>query len=106
MPTPTGPGDAPGGASGSGGTGDPRTQRSLFGPGDDNTVRGEVLVRLAAPATRSISTSIPTGPVSGLARGIPSRFGIPEVDAVLQKHGAVAVARLHPPTSDSVGDGG
>ena len=49
---------------------------------------------------RSISASIPTGPLRGLARGVPSRFGIPDLDAVLQRHGAIAVARLHPPMSD------
>ncbi|HZR01140.1 MAG TPA: S8 family serine peptidase [Chloroflexota bacterium] len=73
--------------------------RSLFGPGDDNVVRGEVVVKLAAPAARAVTASIPTHPLRALTVGLPSGFGIPEVDEVLQRHGAVAVSRVHPPGS-------
>jgi subtilisin family serine protease len=73
--------------------------RSLFGPGDDNVVRGEVVVKLAASAARAITSSIPTHPLRALSVGLPSGFGIPEVDEILQRHGAVAVSRVHPPGS-------
>ena len=65
--------------------------RPLFGPDDDNAIKGEVIVKLRPSARRAITESIPTGPLRGLTLGVPQGFGIPEVDAVLAQFEATAV---------------
>ena len=73
-------------------------QQSLFRPGDDNTVKGEIVVKLSTTAAASVTASIPTGPLGSRSVGVPNGFGIPEVDAVLRRFGARAVSR-HPARS-------
>ncbi len=72
---------------------------SIFPPGADNTVRGEILVKLSPSGAAAMTASIPTGPLGSRLSGLPRGFGIAELDAVLRRIGARSVTRLHPPTS-------
>jgi subtilisin family serine protease len=76
------------------------TAPRLFGPRADNTVQGEVVVKLSAAGASAVTTSIPTAPLRGMTLGVPAGFGIDDVDAVLKRYRAVAVSRLHPPRSE------
>lgn len=78
---------------------DSKASSSLFGPGADNTVRGELVLKLSADAVSAATSSIPTGPLGALSRGIPSEFGLAEVDSVLKRFGPRSVSRMHPPRS-------
>src|SRR5262249_26501399 len=85
MPKPKGPGTSQSsgesgshavrGAEPAGTDGSP--MQSLFRPGDDNTVRGEVVVKLAPTAAPTVTSSIPTGPLGIAQVGVPNGFGIP-----------------------------
>ncbi len=75
------------------------SQSSLFKPGDDNTVQGEVLLKLTPSSEMGVTASIPTGPLGTRSVGVPSGFGISELDSVLQRYGAQSIVRLHLPSS-------
>ncbi|MDQ3810927.1 MAG: S8 family peptidase, partial [Chloroflexota bacterium] len=58
---------------------------------------GELVLKLSAQAADSVSSSIPTEPLRGLAVGLASTFGIPELDDVLRRFGARCLSQVHPP---------
>src|SRR5262245_15628824 len=107
MPKPKGSTSPPGSDPPSAESGGARTQDvdpggpapSLFQPGDDNTVRGELVVKLAPSGQASVTESVPATPLRGLTVGVPRGLGIPDVDAVLERYNAHAVAQVHPPRS-------
>ncbi len=74
----------------------------LFLPDGDNVVRGEVIIKLTKTGTDQFAESIPAGPPGTRSANSPDRFGLRDVDAVLRRHGARAVGKLHPPMTASV----
>ena len=72
---------------------------SLLQPGDDNIVKGELLLKLSPAANNSVRSSIPSGPLGTRMYGVPGGFGIAEIDKVLERFGAQSVVKLHQPAS-------
>lgn len=70
---------------------------SLFGPEADNTVAGELLLKLQAGALADVSESIPSGPPGIRSDTLPTLFGLPAVDTVLRAHPIRSITRLHGP---------
>jgi subtilisin family serine protease len=78
--------------------------QSIFGPGDDNTVPGEVLVALEPDAAAEVTASIPNMPDRGGAAGSVTAFGASELDRGLGLD-VISITRLHGATPTRVQNG-
>jgi len=67
----------------------------IFGPKDDNTVPGELLVKLTDEAYMSVTASIPPTPLRRAAVPSVNAFGVPELDQALQMFGVSSIAKIH-----------
>ncbi|MGW4980293.1 S8 family serine peptidase [Streptomyces mirabilis] len=76
---------------------------TIFAPGDDNRVAGEVIVKLAPEAASKVATTVPTGSIVFTEA---TSLGIPPLDHVLARIGTLSVDHLNPeppPTSRGPG---
>jgi subtilisin family serine protease len=71
------------------------------GPDADPRVPGEAVVKLSPEIERTMTESIPSGPVRALDFGV-SRFGIDPLDAILSQANVASVTRVHAPIPESV----
>ncbi|NYI04393.1 peptidase S8 [Allostreptomyces psammosilenae] len=79
-----------------GGQGPPADRPTVFAPGEDNTVPGEVLVEMTPEAARGVSAAVPLTPTRGAAATV-DRLGVAPLDEVLGEIGIRSVVRLDSP---------
>lgn len=75
---------------------------SVFGPGDDNTVPGEVLFALQPDAIAESATSLLNLPLRGVTGAGEATSGAPGVDKALAKLGVESISRVHGPSPGPV----
>ena len=71
------------------------------GPEADPRVPGEAIVKLSPEVERTLTESIPSGPVRALDVGV-IRFGIGPLDQILSRAKVVSVTRVHTPIPESI----
>jgi subtilisin family serine protease len=82
--------------------GPPATPASVYGPGEDNVIPGEVVFALEADAAAELPVSIPSGPASAATISAVTSFQSKGVDKALANLDVQSVARVHGPSPTDV----
>lgn len=75
---------------------------SVFGPGADNIVPGEVILALAADAAAQVTASVPSLPAAAAA---VTDLGVSDVNQVLAGLNVIDVSKIHGPSPTTVENG-
>jgi subtilisin family serine protease len=82
---------------------EPPVPTSVFGPGTDNTVPGEVIVALDPDAAAAVTVSLASLPERGAATAVSvTELGPSALDKALAKIGVQSVTRVHGPSPTAV----
>lgn len=78
---------------------------SIFGPGDDNTIPGEVLVALQPDAVAEMTMSVPTSAADRLGGSAVTSFGTTALDKLVARLDVQSITRVHGPSPNRVESG-